>query len=90
MIHTLTTAHDRVFARVESLAASWLPQTLGRFAFAAVLLVYYWNSAALKLGDGLFGILSPSVGAYAQIFPRTMEAVSYNIDALGISAGSKR
>jgi putative oxidoreductase len=84
MIRTLLKAHDTLFARLEGLTASWLPETLSRFAFAAVLLVYYWNSGLLKLGDGLLGILRPSVGAYAQIFPRTMEAVSYNVEALGI------
>jgi putative oxidoreductase len=47
-----------------------------------VLLVYYWNSALTKLGDGLPGIFRPSLDAYAQIFPRQMEAVNYNVQDL--------
>ena len=57
---------------------------LARFVFAAVLLQYFWNSGATKLGDGIFGIFSPSLGAYAQIFPKAMEAVGYDVSQLGI------
>lgn len=56
---------------------------LARLIFAAVLLRYFWASALTKLGDGAFGILQPSVGAYAQIFPRQMAAVGYDISQLG-------
>lgn len=52
--------------------------TLARLVFAAVLLQYYWASGLTKLGDGLTGILTPSVGGYAQIFPQAMEAVGFN------------
>ena len=57
---------------------------LARFTFAAVLLPYFWHSAATKLGDGFFGFLSPSVGAYAQIFPKVFEAAGYDVSKLGI------
>lgn len=56
---------------------------LARFTFAAVLLPYFWASGLTKLGDGPLGIFQPSLGAYAQIFPRAMEAASYNLSALG-------
>ena len=62
-------------------SASLLP-LLARAVFAAVLLVYFWNSAQTKLGDGALGLLFPSSGAYAQIFPRAMEAASYDISQL--------
>ena len=52
--------------------------TLARLVFAAVLLRYYWASGLTKLGDGLTGIVQPSVGGYAQIWPRAMEAVGYD------------
>lgn len=55
---------------------------LARFTFAAVLLVYYWNSGMTKLGDGIFGIFAPSSGAYVQIFPKAMEAVGYDTSQL--------
>lgn len=57
---------------------------LARFTFAAVLLPYFWASAVTKLGSGIFGIFSPSLGAYAQIFPRATEAAGYNLDNLGL------
>lgn len=57
---------------------------LARLVFAGVLLVYYWNSGQTKLGDGVFGIFNPSLGAYAQIFPKQMEAVGYDVSQLGV------
>lgn len=57
---------------------------LARFVFAAVLLMYFWNSGLTKLGDGIFGILSPSSGAYVQIFPRAMEAAGYDKSQLSL------
>jgi len=64
--------------------ADWLLSTLARFVFAATLLVYFWVSGLTKLGEGFAGLFSPSVGAYAQIFPRVMEAVTYDTSQLGI------
>ena len=65
-------------------AGDWLLPTLARFTFAATLAGYFWASALTKLGDGFFGFLSPSLGAYAQIFPRAMEAVGYDASQLGL------
>jgi putative oxidoreductase len=62
----------------------WLLPTMARFVFAAVLAVYFWASASTKLGDGIFGFLSPSTGGYAQIWPKAMEAVTYDSSQLGI------
>lgn len=86
--------HNGVFSRIDGLLSSWAIPTLARFAFAAVLLMYFWASAMTKLGDGIFGIFSPSVGAYAQIFPQKAEAVLYDasqfsfIEKLIILAGT--
>ena len=60
--------------------ADWLLATVARLLFAAILLLYFWLSGLTKLGDGFAGIFSPSTGAYAQIFPRLMEAVGYDTD----------
>ncbi len=76
--------HDGIFARVDAALSSWAIPTLARFAFAAVLLMYFWASAATKLGEGLFGFLVPSVGAYAQIFPQKAEAVLYDTSQFSI------
>lgn len=62
--------------------SDWLLPTLARFLFAAILLIYYLNSGMTKLGDGLSGLWTPSVGAYAQIFPKAIEAAGYDTSAL--------
>ncbi len=69
--------------RLDAAAPIVLP-TLARFVFAAVLLLYFWNSALSKVGDGLLGVLHPSSGAYVQIFPKVMEAVGYDTSQLGL------
>jgi putative oxidoreductase len=56
---------------------------LARLVFGGVLLVYFWNSALTKIGDGVLGILQPSSGGYVQIFPRAMEAAGYDTSQLG-------
>jgi putative oxidoreductase len=63
--------------------ADWLLPTLARFLFAAVLAGYFWVAGMTKLGDGLFGVFQPSLGAYAQIFPKVMESVGYDVSQLG-------
>ena len=57
---------------------------LARFTFGAVLALYFWASALTKLGDGIFGFLFPSAGAYVQIFPHAMENVGYDPSALSL------
>ena len=77
---TLIYLHNAVFERLEK--ADWLLPTLARFLFAALFLFYFWVSGATKLGDGFLGFFSPSFDAYAQIFPRAMEAAEYDISNL--------
>lgn len=63
---------------VDRTAMKILP-LLARFTFAAVLARYFWASAFTKLD----GVLTPSLGAYAQIFPKQMEAAGYDVSAFG-------
>jgi len=79
----LISMHNSIFSRLDR-AGDWLLPTLARYVFASTLLLYFWNSALTKVGDGLFGLLRPSDGAYVQIFPRAMEAVTYDSSQLGI------
>lgn len=79
---SLISLHNAIFDRIDR--QDWVLPTLARFLFAAVLLFYYWNSGLTKLGDGLFGVFVPSTGAYAQIWPKVLEAVSYNTSELSI------
>lgn len=58
----------------------WALPLLARLVFAGVLLGYFWSSALTKF-DGPF---TPSVGAYAQIFPKALEAVGYDPGQLGL------
>lgn len=67
--------------RVETARISIAPELVGlsgRVVFASVLLHYFWSSALTKL-DGF----SLSLNAYAQIFPRQVEAAGYDASALG-------
>ena len=48
-----------------------------------MLLFYFWNSAKTKIGDGIFGIFNPGIGAYASILPKQMEAVGFDESLIG-------
>lgn len=67
-----------MFDAIDRTAMKILP-LLARFTFAAVLARYFWSSAFTKL-DGIF---TPSLGAYAQIFPRQLEAAGYDLSGFG-------
>jgi putative oxidoreductase len=60
--------------------SGWLLPTLARLVFAGVLAGYFWASALTKF-DGPF---TPSIGAYAQIFPRAFDAVGFDPAGLGL------
>jgi len=75
--------YRRTTDRLDPIGDSVLP-TLSRLTFAGVLLMYFWKSGMTKLGDGLFGFLQPSTGAYAQIFPKAFEATGYDPSQLGM------
>lgn len=75
--------HTRLFDALDRAGNEILP-LLARLAFAATLLGYYWASALTKPGDGVLGLLRPSTGAYAQIFPRQLEAVGYDASQLSV------
>lgn len=72
------TAYARATDALDAQGDRLLP-TLARAIFAAVLLRYFWGSALTKL-DGPW---TPSVGGFAQIYPRAMEAAGYDATALG-------
>ncbi|WP_299146435.1 DoxX family protein [uncultured Tateyamaria sp.] len=76
----LSRLHTSLFAPLDR--NDWILPTLARFLFAAVLAAYFWVSGMTKLGDGVLGIFQPSLGAYAQIFPKAMEAVGYDTTQL--------
>jgi len=79
MIHNIACLHNKLFGMIECALKGWLPGLLARLVFAAVLLVYFLNSAARKLGEGVAGFFSVSDSAYFQILPPVIER--YNYDA---------
>lgn len=72
--------YNRTIDTLNASAETILP-TLARFVFAATLLFYFWNSGLTKFDGTPF---SPGVGGYAQIFPKAMEAVGYDISQMSI------
>jgi putative oxidoreductase len=78
----LIALQDRLFAPLGSGDAALA--FAARFAFAASLAIYFFNSGLTKIGDGITGIFQPSLGAYAQIFPRALEAAGYDVEQLGV------
>lgn len=67
-----------VFGLLERITNGWFLGLAARLVFASVLLVFFIKSGITKLGDGIFGFLAPSAGAYAQMLPKLMEQVSYD------------
>ncbi|KIC12944.1 DoxX [Leisingera sp. ANG-M1] len=79
-MHALVTTYTSLIGKADRMSDFIVP-TLARLVFAAVLLVYYWNSAGLKTDGSIF---SPSAGAFGQIFPHAAEAVLYDVTQLNI------
>lgn len=75
---SLISFYDSLMAWVEKIGDLLTPH-LARFTIAATLLVYFWKSAALKTGDGLFGIFEVTSGGFGQIFPKQAEAVLWDV-----------
>ena len=73
-----------LYNRIADLPSKGIPHIplLARFVFAAVLVMYFLRSGITKLGDGFFGFLLPSDGAYIQIFPKAVEALGYDTSQL--------
>lgn len=83
IVENLVSIHHRVFGILERLTVGWSLSLAARFVFAAVLLLYFWNSAWGKIGDGFFGFLVMQDGAY---FSTLGEAVmtAYDFDTANV------
>jgi len=80
-MNALISLHNSIFQKLEEMLGPWLLPTLARFTFAATLLIYFWNSARLKIGEGVFGFFDIT-RAYGQIFPRAYEAAGYDDEVM--------
>lgn len=78
---------DAIFGPIGRLLDGPVMPFLARLLFLAVLAPFFWASGLTKLGDGITGFFNLSVGAYAQVLPKAMEAVGY--DASQLSALQK-
>ena len=78
LIQNMNSFVGRLAAKIPALCL------FARFAFAAVLLIYFWASGLSKLGEGPLGVFHPSAGAYVQIFPKQMEAFGYDHSHFGL------
>lgn len=74
--------HDQFFDLLNRLLDGWFIGFAARFSFASVLGYFYLTSGFLKLGDGFFGFLFPSVGAFAAIIPPIIEQAEYDVSAI--------
>jgi len=72
----------RIAHSLEFGLAPVLMPLLARLVFAAVFLLYFWNSAMTKVGANFAGLYKPSSGAFAQILPKAAEAASYDVSHL--------
>ncbi|MHA6262710.1 DoxX family protein [Arenibacterium sp. CAU 1754] len=75
----LISLYARIIHTLEYGVGPIVMPALARFLFAALFIVYYWNSAVTKLGGSLSGLINPSFNAFAQIFPKAAEAASYDV-----------
>ena len=55
-----------------------------RVVFSSILLVFFLNSVATKVGSGFLDMFIPQIGAYAQILPSIAEAAGYDISAIAL------
>lgn len=76
--------HDRVFVTIEQAVDPKLLLLIARLVFSSVLMVFFLNSAATKVGAGFPGFLIPGPGAYGQIIPPIAEAASYDPSAIAL------
>jgi len=83
LISPLVRLHQSVFAALNRAADKWLLGLLARLAFAAVLFLYFWNSALTKIGEGVFGIFSIQDGAYFQMLGE-QGMIAYEFDTANI------
>lgn len=80
LIHMLRALNDSVFSALENALDKWFLGLGARLVFGSVLLMFFINSAATKVGEGFPGILIPEAGAYIQILPPIFEEAGYNVD----------
>ncbi|MCV6575130.1 MAG: DoxX family protein [Cohaesibacter sp.] len=78
LINQLQLLHQRIFQIIETALNGWFLGLVARLVFGSVLFFLFFNAGLSKVGEGFFGLFSPSAGAYAQVVPHIAEAVVYD------------
>lgn len=81
MFNAIANIHRSVFDGLQAAFQDWFLGLLARLVFAGVLFFYFFKSAMTKIGDSIFSITD---GAYVQMFPKVMEAVSYDVTQIAL------
>ncbi|MGI9499617.1 MAG: DoxX family protein [Geminicoccaceae bacterium] len=79
MFNAIANLHNAVFGGLQHALGDWFLGLFARLVFAAVLFVYFFNSAMTKIGEGTLGFLTVTDNAYFQILPTVVE--QYEFDA---------
>ena len=69
--------HDSLFYIFRK-SEGWLPGLVARFVFAAVLFMYFFNSAKTKVGELPDGFFQLQDNAFFQIIPTVVERFNYD------------
>lgn len=69
--------HDGLFFILRR-SEAWLPGLSARFVFAAVLFMYFFNSAKTKVGELPAGFFQVQDNAFFQIIPTVVERFDYD------------
>jgi len=76
MLNSIHSLYTQITGAIERLTDGWLLGLLARFLFAAVLFVYFFNSAMTKFSGWPLFI---DDAAYFQILPPIVEAAGYDV-----------
>ncbi|MGH1479335.1 MAG: DoxX family protein [Geminicoccales bacterium] len=84
MFSFIPNLHDKVFGGLQNGLQDWFLGLFARLVFAAVLFVYFFNSAMTKIGEGAFGFLTVTDNAYFQILPSVVERYEFDVSQVPV------
>lgn len=79
MFGLMGSLHDGFFGGLQRGLENWFLGLFARLVFAAVLFMYFFNSAMTKIGEGATGFLTVTDNAYFQILPAVVEQYGYDV-----------
>lgn len=82
MVERSIIMQNNFVSSITRITDGWFLGLSARLIFASTLYLFFINSAITKLGEGVFGFLNPSGGAYAQILPSVAEKFNYDVSQI--------